>query len=294
MNGGIPVLKKKIRVRGHLITLTGLHVGGSDVGLKVGGADKVVVKDPKTGRPYIPGSTIKGKMRCLLEKAGFCCPDDLTLARQYHYRHAGKPQWASCSCGTCVVCQLFGVAAEVASDRRSHGAPTNAGQAGTDASNAEKANTGTSNGETANKDTSTPIRCVGRLIFRDARLSEESARDMENWRYLSAPYLEVKTEVSIDRLTSAANPRNFERVPAGARFDFEVVLDVMSGDNETEYLRILFQGFQLLANDYLGGQGTRGYGAVQIAVNTIEELDIANGTFAPTTVAGIQLPWQAP
>jgi len=285
MSASIPVLRKKIRVRGHLITLTGLHVGGSDVGLKVGGADKVVVKDPATGRPYIPGSTIKGKIRCLLEKGGFCCPPgDPRLAAKYHHKPSGKPQWASCFCGTCVVCQLFGVAAEVASDHRTRRESTNAEPASTNASNAEKAST----------DTSTPIRCVGRLIFRDARLSEESAREMENWRYLSAPYLEVKTEVSIDRLSSAANPRNFERVPAGAQFDFEVVLDVMDGDNEQEYLRTLFQGFQLLANDYLGGQGTRGYGAMRIVVDKIEELDIKKGTFAEASVQGIQAPWEAP
>jgi len=220
-------LQKKIIVKAVLETLSGLHIGGSDVGLKIGGADKVVVKDPQTGRPYIPGSTLKGKVRCLLEKAGFCCDGQ---GMQLNNHQHTKPQWGSCHCGKCVVCKLFGVAAE-------HGG-------------------------------------AGRLIFRDARLSEQSARDMENWRYLSAPFVEVKTEVAIDRLTSQANPRNFERVPAGALFELEVVMDVFKDDDQNQHLAVLHKGLKLLENDYLGGQGTRGYGWVRIKDIEAVEVDI--------------------
>ena len=56
-----------------------------------------------------------------------------------------------------------------------------------------------------------------RLIVRDVMLSDESAKAMENAN-TELLYSELKTEVAIDRVTSAASPRTIERVPAGAVF----------------------------------------------------------------------------
>lgn len=47
--------------------LTGLHIGAGDAEMHIGGVDKTVVKHPLTQSPYIPGSSLKGKMRSLLE-----------------------------------------------------------------------------------------------------------------------------------------------------------------------------------------------------------------------------------
>lgn len=47
--------------------VTGLTIGDSGSGMQIGGVDKNVIKNPYTGLPYIPGSSIKGKMRSLLE-----------------------------------------------------------------------------------------------------------------------------------------------------------------------------------------------------------------------------------
>ena len=68
------------------------------------------------------------------------------------------------------------------------------------------------------------------MLVRDAFLSNPS--QVEQMRNLDMPFTEVKTEVQIDRLTSAANPRVFERVPAGAQFEFELMLNVFEDDNE--------------------------------------------------------------
>ncbi|MBW1956650.1 MAG: type III-A CRISPR-associated RAMP protein Csm3 [Deltaproteobacteria bacterium] len=57
----------KVIVRSDLEAITGLRVGGSTGGLKIGGVDLNVITDP-WGRPYIPGSSIKGKTRSLLER----------------------------------------------------------------------------------------------------------------------------------------------------------------------------------------------------------------------------------
>src|SRR5579859_265735 len=49
--------------------LTGLAIGGSDTGIQIGGVDKVVIRNPFNDEPYIPGSSLRGKMRSSLEKA---------------------------------------------------------------------------------------------------------------------------------------------------------------------------------------------------------------------------------
>ena len=60
-------LIKKVLVTGEILLKTGLHVGGTNSSLNIGGPDKFVVRNPLTNKPYIPGSSIKGKMRSLLE-----------------------------------------------------------------------------------------------------------------------------------------------------------------------------------------------------------------------------------
>ena len=62
-----PILGKVI-IKGVIHCLTGLHIGASKENLEIGAIDSPVVRDPITREPYIPGSSIKGKMRSLLEK----------------------------------------------------------------------------------------------------------------------------------------------------------------------------------------------------------------------------------
>lgn len=54
-----------------IVLKTWLHIGGSGDTLKIGGIDSEVVKNPLTWAPYIPGSSVKGKMRALLEMVDF-------------------------------------------------------------------------------------------------------------------------------------------------------------------------------------------------------------------------------
>ena len=58
---------KIIKLTGTIKLLSGLHIGGGDDTMKIGGIDNQVVKDINTDKPYIPGSSLKGKMRSLLE-----------------------------------------------------------------------------------------------------------------------------------------------------------------------------------------------------------------------------------
>ncbi|HAS47299.1 MAG TPA: type III-A CRISPR-associated RAMP protein Csm3 [Microscillaceae bacterium] len=61
-------LIKKILVSGRIITLTGLHIGGSNTSIAIGGVDSSVIRNPLDNKPIIPGSSLKGKMRSLLEQ----------------------------------------------------------------------------------------------------------------------------------------------------------------------------------------------------------------------------------
>ncbi len=208
-------LVKKIVYTGDILLKTGLHIGGTNAALNIGGPDKFVVRNPINSKPYIPGSSLKGKMRSLIElyygetKNGGPSDD--------YNSHSGA---------------LFGLS------------PNN--------------NDGKNSGKHAS-----------RLIVRDAELDEESC----DFSHTDLLYTESKTEVSIDRVTSKANPRTFERVPAGAKFKMNLVLNIFEPtepdekvgkyDNEKALTDILDKAMQLLADDYLGGQGSRGYGQIE-------------------------------
>ena len=75
---------------------------------------------------------------------------------------------------------------------------------------------------------------------------------------------EVKSENAIDRITSQANPRTLERVPAGARFHVRMVLDVLCEEDKALAARVI-EGLRLLEDDALGGGGSRGSGRVRFA-----------------------------
>lgn len=59
----------KIEITGKITLKTGMHIGASDAFAAIGAIDSPVVRDPVTALPYIPGSSLKGKMRSLLAKA---------------------------------------------------------------------------------------------------------------------------------------------------------------------------------------------------------------------------------
>ena len=73
---------------------------------------------------------------------------------------------------------------------------------------------------------------------------------------------EIKSENAIDRITSQANPRTLERVPAGARFHVRCVLDMLC-EEDAVLLPLFVQGLRLLEDDALGGGGSRGSGRVR-------------------------------
>jgi len=96
-----------------------------------------------------------------------------------------------------------------------------------------------------------------RLIFRDAQLAEG------NDDYAVG---EEKIEVKMDREKMAGfrgGNRVQERIPAGAKFDFEITARVFEGDDESQFKARVDEAIKIVQNEYLGGSGTRGYGQVQ-------------------------------
>ncbi len=86
-------LKRYCSLKANLICKTGLKVGGTEASMSIGGAENPVIKDAR-GIPFIPGSSLKGKLRSLLE---------------YKYKRVNE-NGDPCGCGRpdCPVCLMFG------------------------------------------------------------------------------------------------------------------------------------------------------------------------------------------
>lgn len=61
------MFKENFIITGIIVCESGLHIGGSSDAVDIGGSDNPVIRDVISGYPYIPGSSLKGKLRSLLE-----------------------------------------------------------------------------------------------------------------------------------------------------------------------------------------------------------------------------------
>ena len=59
--------KETKKISGKIVVKTGLHIGAGNEKVEIGGMDNPIIRNPLTNEPYIPGSSIKGKMRSLME-----------------------------------------------------------------------------------------------------------------------------------------------------------------------------------------------------------------------------------
>lgn len=247
MQNGRPILGKVI-IEGNMECVTGLHIGARKEAMKIGGIDSPVVRDPITEFPYVPGSSLKGKMRSLLERK---------LGKELK-RNIGTPKNPIMihSCpnsenSECEICRLFGSTPEREEGTMEKNIPA-------------------------------------RLLVRDLFLTEESERVLKEID-TGLPYTEWKFENAIDRVTSAANPRQIERVPAGSVFQLEIIYTVEEAKQLAEDLNNLLSAMRLLEDDYLGGHGSRGYGKVKFELSKIE---YRKGEWYVTGGEGYKKEWQ--
>lgn len=225
---------------GSLELVTGLHIGSGNTEMHIGGTDNPVLKNPITQEPYIPGSSLKGKIRSLLEwKLGVV---GQTEGKPLGFRDISRVPSAD-QIQAKNLLKLFG------------GAP-----------------------EGTNQDMKL-VEEIGptRLAFWDCSLTRAWVEEMSRRNLLLT---ETKMENSIDRIRGVAeHPRNTERVPAGATFDFALTVRIHDGE---DLLATVYEGLKLLELTGLGGSGSRGYGKVKFAelkldgVNVLAELDKVN------------------
>ena len=179
----------KLIISGQIELLTGLHIGsGGQNG--IGLVDSPVIRHPVTNEPYIPGSSLKGRLRYSLDRISGIDSDKVK--------------------------KLFGTV------------PNNQKE-----------------------------RCTSRIYVRDAHLSLDDK---------SKNITEIKYENAISRITGTTDKskgglRQIERIVAGTKFNFELVL-VLENDYE-QYLQDINACFKFLEDEYLGASGSRGYGKVR-------------------------------
>jgi len=218
-----------VSISGEIVVETGLTIGGTET-FGIGGIDKQVVKDPLGGnRPYIPGSSLKGKMRSLLELVKYGV--DIGT-KQVKGRQVSTGEIHSCTNPDCALCTVFG-----AHDT---------------------------------KDEEIAGRGPTRLVVRDAFLVVDD--QAQQFFDSTGRWVDLKTENYIDRLSgTAASPRTFERVPPAMMFRLDMIYRVFArtdenggndGEADLAKLSLVREGLELLASDYLGSSGSRGYGRI--------------------------------
>jgi CRISPR-associated protein Csm3 len=223
------------KLQGKIILKSGLHIGSGNMEMHIGGTDSPVIKHPHTLEPYIPGSSLKGKVRSLLEMASGLVP-------------FAKEEGGLVSQKT-----LKSVEKDPELKRHAEAILTIFGSSGAD------------------KDDES-IFGPTRVSFSDCYLNEEWKEKARENRWQLA---EVKSENSIDRIKGTAlNPRFIERVPEGTEFNFLVTFKVLDESDEALFDGYLLKGLKLLEMDALGGNGSRGYGRIEFSLLVLNNEDI--------------------
>jgi len=204
-------LDKKIIIKGKIIAETGLMIGSNNAAMDIGGTDKQVIRNPINSIPYIPGSSLKGKMRSQFE-----------ISRGQVGEKGGPSQNPKHESA-----RLFG---HINRNEEKKQQPS-------------------------------------RLIVRDGEMTNTDV--FSNTELL---YTEVKAENTINRITAEANPRFFERVPAGAAFEMNMALNIFKSDEDGDkLLDYVYEALQLVQDDYLGGGGSRGNGQISFKIEKVIE-----------------------
>jgi len=235
-----------ITIDSKLTLVTGLHIGGADDGMKIGGVDSPVMKREvfcdehgevgfngrrKITEPYIAGSSLKGKIRTLLEHY-FRLVDPLGKGSVVDSKSSfGDVKYRN------LIIKLFG--------------------------------------ESAGNDGIEGQINITRAVFRDCFITKEVRKASLDGKI---KLTEEKYENVIDRKTGTTiggGLRQIERVPSAVEFDFTMSLRVFEKDNEALFKNTILLGIKLLELDALGGSGSRGYGRVRFddISGDIKELD---------------------
>ncbi len=247
-------LSAKIVVKGKITLLSGLHIGGNNMGMEVGGVNATVVRNPVTGEPYIPGSSLKGKIRSLLEqKAGIF--DFMTNQVTHGAAQNGKHD----------IVKMFGNAKSdndnipskiIVRDCRLH--------------DVDKLN--------MVKTFDLPFTEVKTEVVIDRIRAVATPRQLERVpagvEFNMEIVLNVWEETPKEIETPAENGNDEHQQPQVLAENEPAAEALMTNDvkhklSAAEMLNLLFSGFDLLEKDFLGGKGSRGSGQVKIGIENI-------------------------
>ncbi|WP_456419559.1 type III-A CRISPR-associated RAMP protein Csm3 [Methanocaldococcus infernus] len=272
-----------------------MHIGGLKETLKIGGLDNPVIKDG-FDRILIPGSSLKGKIRSLLEKKEGMYNVKITFFKKDNKKDKKEsriieisPEYSKKENKIKIIVK------EINKDNKNE----NKKEKKENEKILEKVEIDGNvvigdlinkylvlkNDEIDYKIEGIPCSCGAcnicklfgphhskfvlepiRARIRDSYLiiekdDEEKILDPKDEEY--SKFLELKPENIIDRIKGTAqHPRHTERVVAGSKFKFEVVFDIYKKEDR-ELIKKFIEGMKLLEDDYLGGSGSRGYGKVE-------------------------------
>ena len=210
--------------------------------LHIGGTDNPVIKHPHTLEPYIPGSSIKGKVRSMMELASGLVAET-------------RKQEGENATGLVSLKTLTKLGEQSGLKKEAEAILKIFGHSGSDSKDSLASDLGPT-----------------RVSFADCHLKPEWVKKAQENRW---PLTEEKSENSINRIKGVAeHPRFTERVPAGAEFEFLLTFKVLSDGDEQLFDKLL-GGLRLLESDALGGSGSRGYGRISFDRLYLDEEDIS-------------------
>ncbi len=212
------------RLEGTIVLKSGLHIGSGNMEMHIGGTDNPVIKHPHTLEPYIPGSSLKGKVRSLLEMQSGLIPyaaKEGGLVTRKILKAVPDDNY-DLKENVIKILKIFGASAAESEENQELG-PT-------------------------------------RVYFADCYLEDAWKREAQSKRW---QLTEINSENTINRITGTAeHPRFMERVPEGTRFSFSLTFKILEPEDK-DLFEYLLKGLKLLEYDALGGCGSRGYGRIK-------------------------------
>ena len=179
-------------ISGTITLKTGLHIGAGDIEMHIGGTDNPVIKHPFTHEPYIPGSSLKGKVRSLLElKSGLM---GLTNGDPISLKIVNSLSDVEQKKEALKIIKLFGTSA--------------------------------SESDGLEKEPIGPAR----VSFSDCELDEEIREKIKEGKMVYSE-IKAENSINRITST-AKNPRFTERVPAGIKFRFLITLKKFQEDKD--------------------------------------------------------------
>jgi len=240
-----------VQFKGTIEVESGLHIGDSDNSIRIGGVDRSVIKDPASKKPYIPGSSIKGKQRSLTER-NIGKPANRGAAPIFRYEVDDINQAI-----TDEVCRIFGSTAQ---EKSKINFPS----------------------RILVRDSFLSANSTGLLEKKSENTIDRiggAANPRTNERVAKAEKFDLNIDYNIEVILEPNN-KIFLGVNSNGTTYWKILI---------EDLHLILDSFALIEKTYLGGNGSRGYGKVKILpeMHFISKDEIIGKRYSPPRVSTI-------